>query len=132
MSVLATVRNVLAALPSIAAALSWTILCFYFLIWYSTLPRLPSGELPRIGLTYALWPYISCIGAVRQDAFTGGSVATAIFIVSAFSVDYYLNQWLQAGIWWLRGKLMFGVISSAFLVALSYVSTEQKHLVSLL
>ena len=71
---------------------------------------------------YALWPYISCIGATKEGLFKTASIATALCIVSAFPIDYYLGKDIVQGIWWRRAKTLFGFNTSVFLIALAFAS----------
>jgi hypothetical protein len=114
--------RIICASPAILGATTWASLCIYFLDSYLSLPRLPSGKLPRIGTHYALWPYISCIGATKEELFKAASITTALCIVSAFSIDYYLGKDIVQGIWWRRAKTVFGFNTSAFLIALAFAS----------
>jgi len=87
-----SVRHFLSAVPAFGPACIWASLCTYFLASYLSRHRLPSGQLPRISTHYGFWPYISCIGAIHDTVFKAGSIATAICIITAFMVDYYLGK----------------------------------------
>jgi hypothetical protein len=123
----ALIRSISYALPATLAASIWISFCIYLLSTYLSLPRLPSGQLPRIGDRYALWPYISCIGALHDTLFKTASMSTALCIMSAFSIDYYIGATIRSGIQWRRAKTMFGFITSIFLIALSFVTINAKR-----
>lgn len=114
-----------ASLPFTSAML-WTTMMVYFYIYYITLPRL-NGVWPRIGLSYATFPFISCVGAVRLTYFRGFSGAVAVTNILTFALNGYLMRRIEVGRFWRYLKFAAAVNSSVFLVLLSYFSVENNN-----
>jgi hypothetical protein len=138
-----TRRNLLAS-PAAISFLSWLVMLIYFQIYFLNLDPNPDGSWPRIGFTYAAYPFISCIGAVRATAFRTACIIVAICTVWVFSWDFAIGirarkfPSLKGQSWWFltaRGfKLFAAVAGSAFLIAMSYANVEDgsqhdRHLI---
>jgi hypothetical protein len=99
----------------------------YFLFYFVTRPAEPDGSWPRVGPSYAGFPFISCIGAIRETSFKSVSITVAILLWVGFGIDYAIGSRSPVGIWWRRGKLALACISNAFLIALSFASVDDHH-----
>src|ERR1700724_926011 len=73
-------RHILRALPSTLGGIVWFSIMLYVLIAYETLPHLSNGDLPRIGLVYAVFPYISSVGALHTSTFQACAILVAILM----------------------------------------------------
>jgi hypothetical protein len=120
-------RHFFYASPAVLAGVLWASMMVYFEIYYQTLSRDSSGHLPRIGDAYSTFPYISCIGATRLSYFRGFATTVAFLVSTAFFLDFYLGRVVQPGRWFRLSKFLFGIISSAFLVALSFESVNSSN-----
>lgn len=118
-------RYLWAAVPLTAAVL-WTIMMAYFYVYFITLPRV-NGMWPRIGLSYASFPFISCVGAVRLSYFQGFCIAVSVFNVSAFALNLYLMREIRIGRVWRYLKASSSGIASTFLILLSFFSVESNN-----
>ncbi|KIW72347.1 hypothetical protein PV04_00546 [Phialophora macrospora] len=115
------------ALPCGLAAIFWAAQMIYFLFYFTSRPAQEDGSWPRIGPSYAGFPFISCIGAVRELSFKSVSVLVAVLLWTGFGIDYVVGSRSPVGIWWRRGKLLLASTSSVFLIALSFASVDEHH-----
>ncbi|KIW22781.1 uncharacterized protein PV07_11047 [Cladophialophora immunda] len=115
------------ALPVALAAIFWSAQMVYFIFYFITRPAQEDGSWPRIGPSYALFPFISCVGAVREFSFESVSITVAILLWTGFGIDYIVGRQAPVAIWWRRGKLFCSSISSVFLIALSFASDDVHH-----
>ncbi|KAF2421153.1 hypothetical protein EJ08DRAFT_521426 [Tothia fuscella] len=122
-----SLRNVLRAAPPILAGTCWFSMMSYFLIYYQTLKKDSEGHLPRIGPAYSTFPYISCVGAVQLSYFRGFASIVAFLVSLSFFLDFWIGRDVVPGRWFRRAKLFFGVISSVFLVLLSFESVNNGN-----
>lgn len=118
-------RFLWAAVPLLAAML-WATMMSYFYIYYITLPRM-NGMLPRIGLSYATFPFISCVGAVRLSYFQGFCIAVSTFNVIAFALNLYVMRRVRVGRFWRWAKATASCVGSVFLILLSFFSVETNN-----
>lgn len=109
------------------AAIFWSSQMVYFLFYFMSRPVLPDGSWPWIGYSYAGFPFISCIGAVRDSCFKSVGITVFILLWTAFSIDYIIGRRSPVGKWWRLGKLVTASISSVFLIALAFASTDGTH-----
>jgi hypothetical protein len=119
--------GLLLSIPVALAAIFWSSQMVYFLFYFMSRPALPDRSWPRIGFSYAGWPFISCIGAIRQFCFKSVGISVAILLWTAFSIDYIIGRRSPVGKWWRLGKLVTASVSSVFLIALSFASTDSAH-----
>ncbi len=117
-------RDVWRALPAAVAACLWSAQMIYFFVWFTTRPALPNGSWPRIGPSYAAFPFISCIGALRKWIFRSVSISVATLLWTAFGTDYCVGRRSRIGRFWRVGKLSLSTISSVFLVAVAFESVN--------
>ena len=125
--------NLLFALPNLIATSLWLLMLLYFVIWYLGLPRDDAGRSPQICESFSLWPYISCIGAMRLSFFRGVCVTMALLISTSFLLLCYLSAQISSAIWLRRLAAFFAIVSSSALIALSFEpidSAPTTHLVS--
>lgn len=115
------------ALPCASGALLWSIQMIYFFVYFVTRHAEPDGSWSRIGPSYAVFPFISCVGAVRLACFRAVSISVAILLWTGFAIDYAIGSRSPVGIWWRRGKLFMASTSNAFLIALSFASVDVHH-----
>lgn len=81
------------------------------------------------GPSYSVWPYISCIGAVRLAAFQTFACIIAPLVITAFGLDLWLGRVILPGRWLRVTKFALAVISDGFLIALSFESVNShSHL----
>jgi hypothetical protein len=99
----------------------------YFLFYFTSRPAQEDGSWPRIGPSYAMFPFISCVGAVRELSFKSVSVLVAVLLWTGFGIDYVVGRRSPVGIWWRLGKLVLASTSSVFLIALSFASVDDHH-----
>ena len=118
------------ALPAVLGAIFWSTQMIYFLFWFVSRPPLSDGVWPRIGPSYAAFPFISCVGAVRELSFKVVSITVAVLLWAAFGVDFYVGRQLTVGKFWRLGKLILSSVSSVFLIALSFASVDVRSLFS--
>lgn len=112
-------RNTLRAAPAALASTLWLTMMVYFFVYYTTVLNKVDGHFPRIGPSYSVWPYISCVGAVRLKAFQGFAIVVATLVITSFALDIWLGRHIKPGRWLRVVKLGLAVISDSFLVALS-------------
>lgn len=117
----------LRAFPAFLAAVFWAAQMIYFIFWFVSRPPLPNGAWPRISPTYAAFPFISCVGSVRELSFRMVSITVAVLLWTAFGIDYKLGRRSPVGKWWRMGKLVLSSVSSVFLIALSFASVVDSH-----
>lgn len=115
------------ALPCTIGALIWTNQMIYFFFYFVTQPAEPDGSWSRIGPSYAVFPFISCVGAVRLVGFETVSISVAILLWTGFGIDYAVGSHSRVGIWWRRGKLFMASTSNVFLIALAFTSVDAHH-----
>lgn len=115
------------ALPCALGAIFWSAQMIYFLFYFITRPAQQDGSWPRIGPSYAMFPFISCVGAVRELSFKSVSILVAVLLWTGFGIDYVVGARAPVGIWWRRGKLITSSVSSVFLIALSFTSVDVNH-----
>jgi hypothetical protein len=120
-------QNAIRAAPAVMAGLLWFSMMLYFLIYYETLTRDHEGRLPRIGDAYSTFPYISCVGAIRLSYFRGFACIVAVLVSLSFFLDFWVGRNVAPGRWFRRAKLSFGIISSIFLVLLSFESVNNSN-----
>ncbi|KAF2100551.1 hypothetical protein NA57DRAFT_54629 [Rhizodiscina lignyota] len=118
-------RYLLRAAPFFLGSLIWFSMIAYFLLCYLTRAHV-DGKQPRIGGggSYALWPYISSIGATKEVAFTTLPVFVAGFVITGFVMDGIAGRNVQPGIYFRYSKMAFGTVSCCFLVAVSRTPIE--------
>ena len=115
------------AIPCALGALIWSAQMVYFLFYFTSQPAEADGSWPRIGPSYAMFPFISCVGAVRELSFKTVSITIAVLLWTGFGIDYVIGSRSPVGIWWRRGKLFLSSTSSVFLIALSFASVDVHH-----
>lgn len=104
----------------------------YFQIYLLNLPPEDDGSWPRVGISYAAYPLISCIGAVRWT-FHISSIMVATLLTITFTMDFMIGRRMvfKGRIRVARlGKLLSALFSNAVLVALSFANGEdgsQRH-----
>ena len=118
------------ALPATLGAILWSTQMMYFLFWFVSRPPLSDGAWPRIGPSYAAFPFISCVGAVRELSFKAVSIIVAILLWIAFGIDFFVGRQSSVGKFWRLGKLILSSVSSVFLIALSFASVDVSSLCS--
>jgi hypothetical protein len=115
------------ALPCFVGALIWSSQMIYFFFYFITRKSESDGSWPRIGPSYAMFPFISCVGAVRELSFKTVSIIMAVLLWTGFGIDYVVGSRSPVGLWWRRGKLFLSSTSSVFLIALSFASVDAHH-----
>ncbi|OAG45537.1 hypothetical protein AYO21_00173 [Fonsecaea monophora] len=115
------------ALPVALAAIIWFSQMVYFISYFVTRPAQEDGSWPRIGYSYALFPFISSIGAARELCFETVSIIVAVLLWTGFGIDYVVGTRAPVALWWRRGKLFCASISSVFLIALSFARDDTHH-----
>jgi hypothetical protein len=123
---------ILRATPAALGGTIWSAQMIYFFWYFVTRPALPDGSWPRIGPSYAAFPFISCIGAVRELCFKTISIVVAVLLWTSFGLDYYIGSRSPTGRWWRLAKLVSASISNAFLIALSFSSVDRHHTLHLI
>ena len=118
-------RFLWAAVP-LFAAIIWTTMMSYFYIYYVTLPRM-NGMWPRIGLSYATFPFISCVGAVRLSSFQGFCIVVSALNVTAFILNLFVMRQIRVGRLWRWAKAIASCIGSVFLILLSFYSVDSNN-----
>lgn len=114
-------RQIVYIAPSAVAWLSWLIMIIDFLASYLNL-RDPNGHIPRISNHYATFPYISCIGALHETYFRITCIVVAACVITSFLLDYHFGKAIVAGRLWRQIKVFWGIVTSIFLVAMSFAS----------
>jgi hypothetical protein len=125
-------RRLARSAPPLVAVVLWSAMMIYFMIYYLTLPRDAEGHLPRISPQYAVWPYISCIGANRLNVFQGICAAVASAVTVTFIYYWFSGRHIIVGRRIRFGIVILALLSNIFLVLLSYASIDvngRKHLV---
>ena len=120
-------QPIILGLPAFAAAAVWAITMAYFQIYLLNLPPEDDGSWPRIGLSYAAYPFISCIGAVQAWSFRISSIMVATLLTITFTMDFMIGKRVafRGRIRVARiGKMLSALSSNAFLVALSFANAE--------
>lgn len=109
--------------PTLAAA-AQLLLLLYLLDVYVSLPLTPDGARPRISPVYSIWPYIACVGAIRETAYRIFGFVIAFLYVSTFIADMFIN-WdcsIAKPLRWLR--VFMSCVSGGFLIAVVYASED--------
>lgn len=119
-------RHVLWTALPMTGAILWTAMMIDFYIYFITLPR-SDGSWPRIGFSYATFPFISCVGAVKLPSFRGFSGAVAATNSLTFATNFYLMRKIHVGRFWRALKLATAVNGSLFLVLLSIYSVDSSN-----
>ena len=118
------------ALPAALGAIFWSTQMIYFLFWFVSRPPLSDGAWSRIGPSYAAFPFISCVGAVRELSFKAVSITVAVLLWTAFGIDFFVGRQSPVGKFWRLGKLICSSVSSVFLIALAFASVDVSSLCS--
>ncbi|KAJ9605019.1 hypothetical protein H2200_010408 [Cladophialophora chaetospira] len=115
------------AMPCALAAIVWSAQMIYFFFYFISLPALEDGSWPVLSPTYAMWPFISCIGAIKEFSFRSVSIIVACLLWLGFGIDYVVGSRSPVGKWWRRGKLATASVSNIFLIALTWANTDSHR-----
>lgn len=115
------------ALPAGLAALLWTSMMIYFLAYFMSLPANTDGSWPRIGVSYAAFPYISCIGAVLQTQFEVFCLIMGVLLWVAYWIDFLVGRRAKVANGLRMAKLTLVCISTIFLVVLAFANVNRDH-----
>ena len=129
--------RMLLASPGLLSIVVWTTMLIYMQAWFLNIERRPDGSFPRIGYSYAGYPFISCIGKEMPWVFRGTCIAVAACTVWVFTWDFIIGMRARSSAC-LRGrqgqlftimrclKVFAAYTSAAFLIALSQVNDHTE------
>ena len=127
-------RRVLIASPAFISFLTWASMLIYFQVYFLGLDREEDGSFRRIGFTYGGYPFVSCIGAIRQTAFKTCCIIVACCTWWVFAFDFWIGSRartfpsMKGHAWFYivarSLKLFAGICGGAFLIGLSFANVE--------
>lgn len=113
-----------ASLLPIVSALSSFFLLLYLLDVYVTLPPTSTGARPRLSLSYSIFPYLSCVGHLREPVFKGLSFISAIFYISTFVADFFISRDITHAFAFRIARLAASVVAAILWTLVPFFSAD--------